>query len=414
MMSITAAGDDLAPIKDKVVARLAPQIKLQGFRDGKVPATLAAKNIDQNVLQQEFLDDALNELYAQALRQEKLRPVNQPQVSLKKFVPFTELEIELDLEVIGEIQLPDYIKIKKTKPSILVTSKDIEAVIDSLRQRMAQRIRVERAAKNSDEVIIDFKGIDTESKMPVNGAEGKNYPLTLGSDAFIPGFEENIVGLKASEEKTFTLTFPKDYGIKALANKKVSFSLTVRTVNELAMPKVDDVFASSAGPFQTLEELKQDIKKQLTIERQQDADRTFENELIQEIADKSKVTVPDTLIIEQVQRNEEEEKRNLAYRGQTWQEHLAEEGVTEEQHRERNRQPAEQQVKASIVLSEIAEHEKIDVTPEELEIRLQLLKGQYQDTKMRAELDKPEAVRDIAARLLTEKTIAKLTNYASK
>jgi trigger factor len=163
-----------------------------------------------------------------------------------------------------------------------------------------------------------------------------------------------------------------------------------------------------------LVELKSDIKTQLKAEREKEAQSQYENELIQKIVEKSAVEVPEALIEEQVERMEEEEKRNLVYRGQTWQEHLESEGVTEKEHRERQKPDAELRVKAGLVLSEIADQEQLTVEPEELEIRIQMLKGQYKDPAMQAELDKPENQQDIASRLLTEKTIAKLVEYSSK
>jgi trigger factor len=202
--------------------------------------------------------------------------------------------------------------------------------------------------------------------------------------------------------------------VAALQSKEVTFKVDVKKVAELAEPKVDDGFAAKTGPFKNLAELKTDIKKQLSLERQQQADREFENQLVQAITAKSTVEAPKSLVDEQILRAEEEEKRNLTYRGQTWQEHLKEEGVTEEQHRERNRAQTEERVKAGLVLNEIAELEKIEVTPEELEIRLQILKGQYQDGAMQAELDKPENRQEIASRIMTEKTLAKLVEYVAK
>jgi trigger factor len=278
---------------------------------------------------------------------------------------------------------------------------------------MAERVEVKRAAKDGDEVVIDFSGSDEEGK-PVNGAEGKDYPLVLGSKTFIPGFEEHVVGMKAGEDKEFEVTFPKDYGVAALQSKKITFNVNAKKVHELKEPKIDDEFAKKAGPFKNLADLKADIKKQLIAEREREAETQRENEIIQKLVEKSSVEVPETLVDEQLQRLEEEEKRNLVYRGQTWQEHLKEEGVTEEQHRERHRPDAELRVKAGLVLSEVADKEQITVQPEELDIRLQMLKGQYNDAAMQAELDKPEAQQDIAARLLTEKTVAKLVDYASK
>jgi trigger factor len=412
-LTIRALGEDLEPIKIHVLSHFRKNVKVPGFRAGKAPAALVEKHVDQKLLLDEFMEHAINELYRQAVNQERLRPVSQPQVTLKKFVPFTELEFEADLETIGEVKLANYKTIKVAKKPVSVTAKEVNAVIGDLQKRMAERVEVKRAAKDGDEVVIDFSGSDEEGK-PVNGAEGKDYPLVLGSKTFIPGFEEHVVGMKAGEDKEFEVTFPKDYGVAALQSKKITFNVSAKKVHELKEPKIDDEFAKKAGPFKNLADLKADIKKQLIAEREREAETQRENEIIQKLVEKSSVEIPETLVDEQLQRLEEEEKRNLVYRGQTWQEHLKEEGVTEEQHRERHRPDAELRVKAGLVLSEVADKEQITVQPEELDIRLQMLKGQYNDAAMQAELDKPEAQQDIAARLLTEKTVAKLVDYASK
>lgn len=411
-ITITANEADLSPVKLNTLKKLAPQVKLPGFREGKVPMNLVEKNLDQAAFQSEFLDAAVNALYNQALNQENLRPVGNPEMSLTKFVPFTTLEFVLTVPVIGDITLPDYKKIKLAKAPVKIEAKEVTDVISSLQKRMAERKAVERAAKDGDETLIDFKGTEEKGEA-VAGAEGKDYPLTLGSNTFIPGFEANIIGMKPGDKKTFDITFPKDYGVNALQSKKVTFAVTLNTVNELVEPKADDDFAAKSGPFKTMAELKEDVKKQLQIERQQEANRTYEETLLKTIADKTKMSVPKQLVDEQIERIENEEKQNLMYRGQTWEEHLKSEGVTADEHKEQKRAAAEDRVRIGIVLSEIAEAEKIVVTPEEFEVRMQVMKGQYQDATAQAELQKPEVQRDILARMMTEKTIETVTKYAT-
>ncbi len=411
---ITADQDLIDNTKTKVLRHMAAKhVKLPGFRAGKAPLNLVEKHSDPTQLQQEFLDEAVNRLYAQAIKAENLRPIANPKVSLKKFVPFTEFEFEAEVEAIGNIKLANYKNIKMPRTKVTIVDKDVTEVLSGLRQRLAERKVVERPAKNGDEVIIDFTGKDSQGKR-IAGADGKEQPIIIGSNTFIPGFETNLIGLKADQEKTFSLTFPKDYTVNALQSKKVSFNVVIKKINEIIEPKLDDSFAAKAGPFKTLAELKADIKKQIGIERQEQADREYENQLVSKIAKASEVSVPGVLVDEQVDRNEQAERQNLVYRGQTWQEHLEDEGVTEAQHRERNRPDAEASVKAGLVLSEIAQQEGLVVTPEEFEIRLQILKGQYTDKAMQTELDKPENRRDIENRLLTEKTLAKLVQYSQK
>jgi len=412
-LTIIADSVELNEYKQHVLKELAKEVQVQGFRDGKAPLNVVEKHVDQQRLQAEVVEHAINHLYPDAVGQENLRPIDNPQVNMKKFVPYTNLEFTAEVEVLGPVKLADYKKIKKSLAKVTVAAADIDEVISSLRERMASSKEVKRAAEDGDKVTIDFKGIDAKQK-PVKGADGKDYPLLLGSDTFIPGFEKNLVGLKAGDTKIFELTFPKDYGVKALAGSKVAFTVTVKKVEEQSLPEVDDTFAAKAGPFKTLQELKNSIKQELTRERQAQVQQELEAEIIKEVAAKSNLRVPEALIDDQMQRLQTELRQNLTYRGLTYQEYLEREGKTEESYEiDVLRPEAEERVKAGLVLAEISEKEGLKVTPEELEMRMQFLKGQYQDPAMQAELDKPESRQNIANRLLTEKTIQKLVEYAT-
>lgn len=412
-LTVKADKAELDVAKEAVLTRLSASVKVPGFRPGKAPANMVEKQIDQNAFQAEFLDEVINQLYVKAVEQEKLRPVAQPKIEVSKFVPFSTLEFTAEVEAIGDIKLPNYKIIKLDAKKAEVTAKDVTDVLSNLQQRGATKAEVTRAAKDGDEVVIDFKGTDAETKKPIDGTDGNDYPLTLGSKSFIPGFEEELVGLKPGGKKTFTVTFPKDYGATELQNRKVTFAVTVNKVQELKAAKLDDTFAATVGPFKTLAELKADIKKQLKAEKQQETDRAFDNELLEKIAAKTDIAIPKPLVEEEIDRMEEEEKRNVVYRGQTWQEHLDSEGLTAEAHREKQREGAQMRIKAGLILGAISEKEDVTVTPEEFEIRIQLLKGQYPDEAMQAELDKPENRRDIMSRMLTEKTLDKLRGYAT-
>lgn len=413
-LTVTADPAELELIKSDVVRHMGTHVKVPGFRPGKAPANLIEKNVDPSALQTEFLEQAVNQLYVETARDQKLRPVSQPEINIVKFVPFTTLEFTAEVESVGDITLPDYKKLAPKVPITSVTADDVNKVIDDLLTRGATKHDVTRAAKDGDEVVIDFAGRDAKTSEAIAGADGKGYPLMLGSKAFIPGFEEELVGKKAKDEVEFTLTFPSDYGVKSLQSRKVTFAVTIHSVQELKKPKLDDSFAASIGPFKTVAELKSDIKKQLQAEQGREALRAYDNTYLEAIAAKTNVAVPDQLIEEEIDRMEDEEKRNVAYRGQTWQEHLDEEGLTAEAHREKQREGASIRVKAGLVLAEIADAENVMVSPEELEVRIQLLKGQYQESGMQAELDKPENRRDIMSRMLTEKTLDKLRSYAAK
>lgn len=404
-LTVTADQALLDAVKLRAIKRLGGKLKIQGFRPGKAPVHILEKSLDQNILQSEFLDEIINQMYVQAAQEQKLRPVSQPQVTIKKFVPFTELEADYEVEVIGAIVLPEYRKYKVTRKAVTVTAKDVDDVLTNMRTRAAGRKTVERAAKDGDSVTLDFKGTDAKTKDAIAGAEGSDYPLVLGSKSFIPGFEEEVIGLKAGDTKEFTIAFPADYGSVELQKKKVVFAITVKEVQAVELPKLDDDFAKNLGPFENVAALKADIKKQLADERNQDADREYDNELLEMIAKATKITVPDSLIEDEIDRIEAEEKRNLVYRGQTWQEHLDAEGVDEKTHRERNREGGIIRVKAGLVLAQVAEEENIVVTPDELDIQVQLLKGRYTDDTMRDELDKPENRRELTSRMISEKSM---------
>jgi trigger factor len=413
LLKISAIAEDLAPIKQQVLKQLSGRVKIPGFRDGKAPLNMVEKNVDQKLLLDEFMEHALNQLYGRAIDQEKLRTAAAPKVEVKKFVPFSQLEFEAEVEIIGQITLPNYKNIKIARKPVSVVAKDIDEVLDALQTRDAERKEVSSAAKTGDEVVIDFSGKDSKG-VPIAGGSGKDYPLILGSNAFIPGFEEHLVGAKSGDKKKFDITFPKDYGLAMLQGKKVTFTAEVKKVQQLDKPKIDDAFAAKLGPFKSVVDLKADIKKQVMSEREMQSQRDLENELLKKVGEKTKVDIPEKMVEEQIDRIEDEEKRNLTYRNQTWQEHLDAEGLTEKQHHDNKKPEAFERIKIGLALSEISEKEDIKVSSEELEIRIQILKGQYTDEAMRGELDKPENRRDILARMYTEKTIAKLVEYSRK
>jgi trigger factor len=411
-LTIDADTDELNQAKSIVLKSVGSTMKLAGFRAGKIPADVVEKNIDPNTLQAEVLNEALNRLYSVALQKEDVRAVAEPKLTVSKFVPYTELQFVVEVQTLGEVKLYDYKQLKLKKEVKTITDKEISDVIESLTKRAATKTAVKRAAKSGDEVVIDFMGVDSKNQ-PIAGADGENYPLLLGSNSFIPGFEDNVVGMNQGEEKSFMVTFPKDYGVSSLQNKKVTFTVTLHTVNELILPIVDDSFAAEVGPFKNLEELKADISKQMSFEREREATSKLENDILTNIVEKSVIEIPEVLIAEQVERMVEEEKQKLLYQGQTWEEHLKAEGSTEETHKAGFKDEAVKRIKVGVALSYMSEQEGIEVTPEEVATRQQLMKSQYTDPGIQAELDKPEILRDLRARIATEKTLARLVEYVS-
>lgn len=412
-ISVVVSDETLAEAKKHAIEKLGKSVKITGFREGKAPASLIEKSIDQNALAEEFLNEAINHSYPDAVRAEKINPIAPPKVEVTKFVPFSLVEYTAEISVIGEIKLADYKKLTSKKEIITPDKADIEQVIDNMRTQLAEKKDVERAAKKEDQVWINFEGRDAKG-VEVKGAKGDNYPLVLGSNTFIPGFEDHLLGLKAGDDKEFVITFPKDYGVKALASKKVTFMVSVVKVQEVAKPDVDEAFVQKVSPtLKTVDELKADIKKQLLVEAESKADRAYENALVAEIVAGSSVSVPDELVQEQAENVMRDLQQNIMYRGQTMEEYLDAIGMTVEEQREKEVLPeANRRLKAGILLSEIAEKEGVTATPEEIQIRVTVMKQRYaSDAEMQKQLDNPDNQRELGAQIVTEKTLAKIIGY---
>jgi trigger factor len=414
-LTITVNAEILAVSKKHAIEKLGKDVKVTGFRAGNAPANLVEKAIEPSVLAEEFLNEAINHSYPEAIRLEKINPIAQPRVEVLKFVPYDMVEYKATISVLGDIKLADYKKLGVQKAITAVTKKDVQKVIDNMQVQLATRKDVDRAAKVEDQVWINFDGKDAKG-VAVNGAKGDNYPLVLGSNTFIPGFEDHVLGMKTGEEKEFTITFPKDYGVKALQSKKVSFKVDVIKVQEIEKPAVDKEFVEKVAPGLTsVEDLHEDIKKQLQVEASSKDVHAYENAIVAELIEKSSVDLPDELINEQAENVLRELQQNIMYRGQTMQEYLDGIGMTADEQREKEVLPeAIRRLRAGILLSEVAEKEAVAVTPEELQDRIATLKERYaSDAEMQKQLKDPNAQREIGAQLLTEKTLAKIVDYNS-
>lgn len=414
LLTIVGDADDLKKIKEHVLESLQRKVSAPGFRAGKAPLSVVEKQVGPNALQTEVIEEAINHFYSETIIEQKLRTLDKPKIEVKKYVPDQTLEFTAEVETVPPVKLGDYKKLKVKRSADKVSDADIDKVIENLRLRSAKKTEVKRAAALGDEVWIDFDGQDGKGK-PVAGASGKDYPLGLGSKTFIPGFEENLIGLKAGEDKTFTTTFPKDYGVAALAGSKVAFNVKLKKVNEVVLPEVDETFAKTVGPFSSVDQLRNDIRAELTGQKLREADDKAKDELVQKLVESSDVPVPEVLIKDQLEHLKQDFVNNLTYRGLTLKEYLERESLNEDQWLKKDVEPrAERRVKVGMVLSAVADAEGLQVEVAELDARIAAMRQQYQDEKARAELDKPEVQRDVASRLLTEKTLDKLMNYATK
>ena len=410
-LNIKADSNELNVAKQQALKNLSNNVRVPGFRSGSAPASMVEKQLDPNVLAEESLSLAVNALYSTALIQEKLRAVNNPEVNVTAFVPYTQLEFSATVEVIGKLKLGMYKGLKVPKDSVKVSAKEINDVIERLRNQLASRNEAEREAKSGDEVVLDFKGVDAKTKEPISGADGKDYPLILGSNSFIPGFEDQLIGLKKDQTKDFDIVFPSDYGVKSLQKKKVNFNVSIKSVNERSLPKADDAMAKLVGPFKSMEELKADIKKELAENAEREAQSKQQNEILDKIVSASSVDIPEALVTEESERLEREQRQNAAYSGLTWKEYLERDNLSEESFIDLAKQQASVRIKTGLILGEIASKENISVSADELEAKMSELKTTYaSDQAMQEELKKPENRQDIKNRLMVEKTIEYLVS----
>ncbi len=413
-ITTTLDASDLKKVKAKTLKRLAKHLKVAGFRAGKVPAAVAEKNLDPNTLQAEVAQDSVNEFLFDVVDAEKIRPLDKPKVEITKYVPNEGLEFKAEVEILPTIKLGDYKKLAVKKEPIKVEDKDVDEVIERMRLGMAEKTNVDREAKSGDEVWIDFEG--KKDGEIVGSASGKDYPLSLGSSTFIPGFEDGLIGKKTGDKFDLPLTFPKDYHHKPLAGAEVVFSVIVKDVKEVKLPDVDDGFAAKCGPFKTVEELRKDITRELTDQKEREALEQLKDKLLEKLVGGSSIPVPEILIQDQIASLERDFAQNLLYRGMTLEQYLEDQGLDKDAWLDKELRPqAIRRVEVGLVLAELSKQESIEVSAKEIESRLAELMQQYgKDDGMRQQLDTPEVKRDLSNRLITEKTINRLVDLNSK
>lgn len=408
-VTITLDTQALADAEQVALLKLSKTAKVPGFRKGKVPASVAAKHVDPQALQEQLLDDAISKAVAEAFMAEKIQALERPSVDIKKYVPGDLLEFTAEVEVLPPVKLGDYKKLGKKVEKVSVSEADINDVIERMRAGFAEKKEVTRAAKNGDETVIDFVG--KKGDVPFDGGAGTDYTLKLGSNQFIPGFEEGIIGHKAGEEFDLTLTFPDDYHAKDLAGEEVVFTTTLKKVVEPALPKLDDAFAQKAGEFKTVDELKADIKSEITTQKEREAADKLKEELITALVDVSTIPAPEVLVADQMRSIEQDFAQNLMYRGIDLHTYLESNGFKDEEDwREKEVKPAaERRTKAGLALSELSKVEKITATDEEIDEHVEVHKAQYANNpEVLKQFETEEVRRDIANHYITEKAIERL------
>lgn len=403
-ITVTLDKDDLKQAKQKATEKLAKEVKVEGFRKGKVPVEVAKKFIPENDLNAETIDLAVRTTVIEAFQKEEKSPLVLPSINVTKFVPDEMAEYTATADIIPEVKLGDYKKLGVKKPEVKVTQKEIDEILDNIAGSFAEKKVIKRAAKSGDEVIIDFVG--KKDGKAFNGGSAKDYHLTLGSKAFIPGFEDGIVGHEAGDKFELNLTFPKDYGVSDLAGAKTVFEVLLKQVNEIKKPAIDDEMAKKCGPFKTLEDLKADIKKNLETQNAHQAEEKFKDDLVTTLVKKSNIPAPEILIKDQLRMIRDDITRNAASRGQSFEDLLDSNHQTIETWEKEARKIAEARVKASLALQTVAVEQKITVSDDLVNAKIAELKDVYKKSPEAIKSLKDPNVRiDIKNRMIIEATL---------
>lgn len=398
----------------QALKELAPTVQAKGFRKGKVPINVAKKQLDPAVLSNQIIEIAINTALAMAFDQEAIHPLDQPKVDVTKFVPEQELEFSATIAVVPPIKLPNYKKLKAKQATAKVSDKDVDDLLARLQKGFAKEELVDRAAKLGDKVVIDFTGYIDDK--PFDGGAAKDFTLELGSGQFIPGFEDGVVGKKTGERFDLKLNFPKDYHAKKLAGKPVVFTTELKKVLEVKLPEIDNQLAKQAGKFKNLEELRVDIRKNLIVQKEEEAANKFRDDLVDELAKGTKTALPEILMQDQISAIRRDLMQNLAYQGMNLEQYLEGINKTEDEWVKTELQPAaENRVKAGLAIAEISKLEKIDVTKAEVDEKLAELRAQYaNNADAIKQLENPLVWRDLRNNLLTNKTIDRLVELNNK
>lgn len=406
LFTITLDKADLATAETTALKKLSKELKVAGFRKGKVPFAVAQKNVDPRALQDQALDDAVSKAVSETFISHSIQALDRPTIEIKKYVPTESVEFTADVEILPKITLGDYKKLKITTAKPVVSAAEVQEIIERMRQGFSEKKVVTRAAKNGDETIIDFVG--KKDGVAFEGGTGVDYALTLGSNSFIPGFEKAIEGKKPGDTFDVALAFPQDYHVAHLKGQDVVFTTTLKEIKEVVLPKVDDEFAAKSGPFTSVAELKADIKRELTAQKEREGAEKVKDDLVGQLIEKSSVPTPDILISDQMKSIEQDFERNLTYQGLTVDQYLEaqkfahkDEWLTKEV-----RPTAIKRVKAGLVLAELSKVEKVHATHDELTAHIDMYRAQYaNNAEALKQFEDPEVQRDIGNRLLTEKTV---------
>ena len=375
-------------------------ISVPGFRKGKVPRQMVEKMYGPEI----FYEDAANELiptaYEEELKNCDLEIVSRPTVDIVQIKKGENFIFTAEVAVKPEVTLGEYKGMEVDKTSTRVTQKEVEAKIKEEAEKNARTVTVEgRPVQDGDEVILDFEGfVDGEA---FEGGKGENYPLTIGSGSFIPGFEEQLVGTEAEKEVEVKVTFPEEYHAEELKGKDAVFKCTIHEIKEKQIPEIDDEFAAEVSEFDTLDEYKADVKAKIKEQKENEGKQKKEDQAVEKAVANATMEIPEAMIDEQVRQMVNEFAQNMQYQGISFEQYCQITGMTLEKIQEETRPQAVKRIETRLVLEAIAKAENIEVTEERLDEEIKKMAESYNMEadklkELMGEEEKKQMMEDIA------------------
>ncbi|WP_312831476.1 trigger factor [Sedimentibacter saalensis] len=386
-LEFTVSPEEFESAVNKAYLKAKNNINVQGFRKGKAPRHIIEKKYGKSIFYDEAMDIAIQEEYPKAVAEHKLDVIDSPKVNVEKFEEGQEIVITADVEVMPEVELPEYKGIEVEKTEIKVTDEDVEKEISAVQEKNARIVEVtDRAVQNGDFLTIDYAGFVGDEQF--EGGTAENQALEIGSNTFIPGFEEQLIGKNKDEEVEVNVTFPEEYHSEELKGKAAVFKVKIHEIKSKELPVVDDEFAKDISEFDTLEELKADTRANLEKKALDQAKIANDNNVITKIVNEAKVEIPEVLIqreIDYLGRNYEQQFRQQGFTGKEYDDIITN---FVNQYKEGARNQAEFNVKAELVLEALIKKEDIKVTEEELAEEVNKVAESYQ-----VEADRLEAFK---------------------
>ena len=376
-LKITAPAADVNAGFKKAVQKIADQVNIPGFRKGKAPRAIIEMHYGKEAVKQEAFEIVANKAYSEALDQEKLIPVSDPKVEESTFEEGKDMELTIKVTLKPEPELGEYKGLHVDKKEVEVTDEQVDAQIKDMMGRDAKMVVAEEGAviEKGDFAIIDFAGtVDGE---PFSGGEGKGYPLEVGSNSFIPGFEDQLVGLSKGDSTDVEVTFPEDYFVKDLAGKEAIFKVNIQDVKRKELPELNDEYVASKTDFKTVEELRANYKERMQKAAEANAKAEYEHELIDLAVANAKFSVPEIMIEDKISQMVEEMKMSLESRKMSLDMYMQYTGLDMAKIRENQRPVAEENVKTDLVLDAIAKAEDIQVDMADVDAEIAAISAQH-------------------------------------